>query len=111
MVCGRGSGLGPSDWGGLLSGPGLSGVTELNGLAWSPDRRAVVQATLKRVARRQATPHVDLRCSLELSAQSPRCDVTQWADGRELCLGVREWALALEAVGGRVCIETVRVPA
>ena len=65
MVCGRGSGLGPSDWGGLLSGPGLSGVTELNGLAWSPDRRAAVQATLERVARREATPHVDLRCSLE----------------------------------------------
>jgi hypothetical protein len=63
MVCGRGSGLGQSDWGGLLSGPGLSGVTELNGLAWSPDRRAAVLATLERVARREATPHVDLRCS------------------------------------------------
>ena len=64
MVCGRGSGLEPSDWGGLLSGPGLSGVTELNGLAWSPDRRAAVQATLERVARRKATPHVHYRTSV-----------------------------------------------
>jgi hypothetical protein len=60
-LCGRGNGLGPAGWGTLLSNPGLSGLTELNGLPWSPDRLAAVQSSIDRVVRRKAAPHIDLR--------------------------------------------------
>ncbi len=65
MSFGRGNGLGPSDWGRLLSGPSLTGLKELNGLSWSPNRRAAVHSTLERVARRNTTAHMDLRFDLK----------------------------------------------
>jgi hypothetical protein len=46
----------------MLRCAGLSGLTELNGLAWSPERSTVVLADLNRVIRREPVKHVDLRC-------------------------------------------------
>ncbi len=69
MRRGRGNGLGTSDWGELLSGPALSNLTELNGLAWSPERQGVVLSNLGRVARRRATSHLDLRSSQPLGRE------------------------------------------
>ncbi len=70
----------------MLGSVGWTGLTELNGFALSPKRRAGLQSELTQIARRKATARLDLR---------------------ELLLGVREWGEVLEAVRGRVSIETV----
>jgi hypothetical protein len=62
LLCGSGNGLCLLDWRRLLCC--LSGLTELNGNAWSRNRRAAVQATLERIACRKATPQMDLRSAV-----------------------------------------------
>jgi hypothetical protein len=53
--------VGPAVWQGLLGCAVLAGLTELNELAWSPERSDAVRANLARVERRKATAEIDLR--------------------------------------------------
>ena len=53
--------MGLSDWQGVLDCAGLTGLTELNGLAFPADRRDAVLSSLARVKRRETTAHIDLR--------------------------------------------------
>ncbi len=53
--------MGSSDWQGVLGCAGLTGLTELNGLAFPADRREAVRSDLAKVKRREATADIDLR--------------------------------------------------
>ena len=111
-------------WAALLGAPGLAGLTQINGLPWTADRREAVAASLDLVMQRRRSRRLDLRpCSRPPVLLgfvmgvfiSPKyllncvCLLPRGLD-RELRLGVAEWGRALAAVGGREGIEEVPAP-